>query len=95
MKKLDKLRYLLYTVKKLSGCFSSRSQYRFLSLLLNLQRFFRRANVLDELQFFIKSHPDELSYDETLAKHLLSKITIFDDHIVFEFKSGVTVSVEK
>ena len=41
------------------------------------------------------SHPDELSYDETLAKHLLSKITIFDDHIVFEFKSGVTVSVEK
>ncbi len=43
MKKLDKLRYLLYTVKKLSGCFSSRSQSRFLSLLLNLQKFFRRA----------------------------------------------------
>ena len=39
------------------------------------------------------SHPDELSYDETLTKHLLSKITIFYDHIVFEFKSGVTVSV--
>ena len=52
-------------------------------------------NRVEELQFFIKSHPDELSYDETLAKHLLSKITIFDDHIVFEFKSGVTVSVEK
>ena len=50
---------------------------------------------VEELQFFIKSHPDELSYDEILAKHLLSKITIFDDHIVFEFKSGVTVSVEK
>lgn len=42
---LDKLRYLLYTVKKLRGCFSSRSQYRFLSLLLNLQRFFRRASL--------------------------------------------------
>ena len=52
-------------------------------------------NRVEELQFFIKSHPNELSYDETLAKHLLSKITIFDDHIVFEFKSGVTVSVEK
>lgn len=37
------------------------------------------------------SHPDELSYDEILTKHLLSKITIFYDHIVFEFKSGVTV----
>ena len=41
------------------------------------------------------SHPDELPYDETLTKHLLSKITIFYDHIVFEFKSGVMVSVEK
>ena len=45
LEKLDKLRYLLYTVKKLSGCFSSRSQYRFLSLLLNLQRFFRRVKL--------------------------------------------------
>ena len=27
----------------MSGCFSSRSQYRFLSQLMNLQRFFRRA----------------------------------------------------
>ena len=43
VEELDKLRYLLYTVKKLSGCFSSRSQYRFLSLLLNLQKFFCRA----------------------------------------------------
>ena len=50
---------------------------------------------VEELQFFIKSHSDELSYDETLAKHLFSKITIFDNHIVFEFKSGVTISVEK
>ncbi len=52
VEELDKLRYLLYTVKKLSGCFSSRSQYRFLSLLLNLQKFFRRATnviILNEL----------------------------------------------
>ena len=47
VEELDKLRYLLYTVKNLSGCFSSRSQYRFLSLLLNLQRFFRRAQFLE------------------------------------------------
>lgn len=49
---------------------------------------------IKELQFFIKSQPKQMEFDETLAKHLLSKITVFDDHIIFEFKSGVTVSVE-
>ena len=50
---------------------------------------------IKELQFFIKSQPKQMEFDETLAKHLLSKITVFDDHIIFEFKSDVTVSVEK
>ncbi len=50
---------------------------------------------IKELQFFIKSQPKQMEFDETLARHLLSKITIFDECIVFEFKSGVTVSVEK
>ncbi len=49
---------------------------------------------IKELQFFIKSQPKQMEFDETLAKHLLSKITVFDENIVFEFKSGVTVSVE-
>lgn len=50
---------------------------------------------IKELQFFIKSQPKQMEFDETLARHLLSKITVFDENIVFEFKSGVTVSVEK
>ena len=50
---------------------------------------------IKELQFFIKSQPKQMEFDETLARHLLSKITIFDECIVFEFKSGVTVSVER
>lgn len=50
---------------------------------------------IKELQFFIKSQPKQTEFDETLAKHLLSKITMFDECIVFEFKSGVTVNVEK
>ncbi|MCM1362351.1 MAG: recombinase family protein [Clostridiales bacterium] len=49
---------------------------------------------IKELQFFIKSQPKQMEFDETFAKHLLSKITVFDENIVFEFKSGVTVSVE-
>ena len=39
---------------------------------------------IQELQFFIKSQPKQMEFDETLAKHLLSKITVFDDHIIFE-----------
>ena len=50
---------------------------------------------IKELQFFIKSQPKQMEFDETLARHLLSKITIFDECIVFEFKSGVTVSGER
>lgn len=50
---------------------------------------------IKELQFFIKSQPKQMEFDETLARHLLSKITIFDECIVFEFKSGVTVSMER
>lgn len=49
---------------------------------------------IKELQFFIKSQPKQMEFDETLARHLLSKITIFDECIVFEFKSGVTVSAQ-
>ena len=50
---------------------------------------------IKELQFFIKSQPKQMEFDETLAKHLLSKITVFDENIVFEFKSGVTVCMLK
>ena len=38
---------------------------------------------VEELQFFIKFQPKQMEFDETLAKHLLSKITIFDECIVF------------
>lgn len=50
---------------------------------------------INDLKKFIATSDHSITeYDETLAKHLFSKITIFDDHIVFELKSGVAVSVE-
>lgn len=42
----------------MSGCFSSRSQYRFLSLLLNLQGFFRRAPLSAGIAYDHISSPD-------------------------------------
>ena len=31
----------------------------------------------------------------TLVKHLLAKITIVPEHLLFEFKSGVNITIEK
>lgn len=50
---------------------------------------------IKELQAFIQSQPKRLTFDDTLLKHLLAKITIFPEHLLFEFKSGVNITIEK
>ena len=56
---------------------------------------FYGSEVVNDLKKFIATSDHSITeYDETLARHMLSKITIFDDHIVFAFKSGVIVSIE-
>ena len=57
-------------------------------------RFDYKERINDLKKFIATSDHSITEYDETLARHMLSKITIFDDHIVFAFKSGVIVSVE-
>ena len=50
---------------------------------------------IEELRDFIISQPSGITeFDETLVKHLLSKVTVFEGKLVFEFKSGVSVEVE-
>ena len=45
---------------------------------------------------FITSQPDTITeFDETLVRHLLDRVTVFDQKLVFEFKSGVSVEIEK
>lgn len=51
-------------------------------------------NRIKELQTFIKSQPKHLAFDDGLVKRLLAKVTVFPEHLVFEFKSGVTITVE-
>jgi hypothetical protein len=47
------------------------------------------------LKEFIENQPDGITeFDETLVKHLLSKVTVFEDSLLFEFKSGFTVTVK-
>ena len=50
---------------------------------------------MTELKEFIDGQPDSITeFDETLVKHLLAKVTIFEDSLLFEFKSGFTVTVK-
>lgn len=49
---------------------------------------------IEELRGFIISQPSGITeFDETLVKHLLKKVTVYEDKLVFEFKSGVMVDV--
>lgn len=52
-------------------------------------------NRIKELQDFISAQPSGITeFDETLVKHLLAKVTVYEEKLVFGFKSGVTVEVE-
>ncbi len=54
-----------------------------------------RLDRIRELQEFIAAQPNEITeFDESLVKHLLSKVTVFEGKLVFEFKSGVSVEFE-
>lgn len=43
----------------------------------------------------MKAQPSEITvFDESLVRRLLQKITVFEDHITVEFKSGIRVDIE-
>ena len=49
-----------------------------------------------ELQEFLVAQPHHITeFDETLVRHLLTKVTVSSDRLDFTFQSGVTVSIEK
>ena len=49
---------------------------------------------LDEFESFVEAHPTGVTeYDESLVRKLIEKITVYDDHMRFEFKSGLQTNV--
>lgn len=49
---------------------------------------------LDELEAFLDGQNTEVTdYDEGLVRRLIERITVFDDHLVFEFKTGLETEV--
>ena len=50
---------------------------------------------ITELCDFLKVQPSEITtFDESLVRRLLQKITVFDDHFTVEFKSGISVTLK-
>ena len=50
---------------------------------------------MDAFESFLNEHQTEIvEYDEGLVRCLIERITAFDDHLVFEFKSGIETEVQ-
>lgn len=65
-------------------------------LITNVDMICRISETHSELQAFIRSQPHGITeFDETLIKHLLERVTVFGDYLVFRFKSRVEIVVEK
>ena len=50
---------------------------------------------MDELEAFLAEQTTEVTeYDEGMVRQLIEKITVYDDHLAFEFKSGLETEVQ-
>ena len=50
---------------------------------------------LDELEAFLDEHQEPVTdYDEGMVRRLIERITVFEDHLDFEFKSGLETEVQ-
>lgn len=45
--------------------------------------------------FLEKQANEPLGYDEQLVRRLVEKITVYDDRLTVEFKSGLKIDVER
>ena len=45
---------------------------------------------------FLNASPCELTeYDEEYVRTLLEKITVYDNHVIVEFKSGIEIQIDE
>ena len=50
---------------------------------------------LDELEDFLDEHQEPVTdYDEGMVRRLIERITVYEDHLDFEFKSGLETEVQ-
>ena len=51
---------------------------------------------IEEMRAFLREQANEpLAYDEQLVRRLVEKITVYDDRLTVEFKSGLEIDMER
>ncbi|WP_229028446.1 hypothetical protein [Anaerococcus vaginalis] len=51
---------------------------------------------INEMRHFLQTQTSRITeYDEQLVRRLIEKITVCDDKLIFEFKSGMTIELKK
>ena len=64
------------------------------ALIENAEREGKRQRIT-EMADFLNAQSYELEeYDEQLVRRLIEKVTVFDDKLTIEFKSGVKIDIE-
>ena len=54
-----------------------------------------QCNRETDLEAFLDEHQEPVTdYDEGMVRRLIERITVYDDHFIVEFKSGIEVDVE-
>ena len=55
-----------------------------------------RRQRIEEMRAFLEKQANEpLGYDEQLVRRLVEKITVYDDRMTVEFKSGLEIDIER
>ena len=55
-----------------------------------------RRQRIEEMRAFLREQANEpLGYDEQLVRRLVEKITVYEDKLMVEFKSGLEIDVER
>ena len=51
---------------------------------------------IDEMRQFLQTQTNRVTeYDEQMVRRLIEKITVFDDKLIFEFKSGMSIELKR
>jgi len=64
------------------------------ALVENAEREGKRQRIAEMTNFLNEQSSDLVEYDEQLVRRLIEKVTVFDDKLTIEFKSGVEIEVE-
>lgn len=51
---------------------------------------------MSDMVDYLKTEPEEVTeYSEALVRRMIEKITVYDDHFVVEFKSGIEITINE